>query len=98
MSTSELMIRFWSERLTYEDACEISRRVLAGHSTTRVSLGLDRVRNTSTAALARLAVLRRDLLHAGRDMRIVGLKDRAESLYETNRLQRILPRQAVAVA
>ena len=47
--------------------------------------------DASTAAFARLILLRRELLKTGRDVQIVGLKARAGRLFEVHRLEAVLP-------
>jgi hypothetical protein len=98
MVGSEMVMTYQAERLSYEDACSLSRSVLAGSGQGQVSLEMDQVRDTTTAALARLVLLRRDLLRSGRDLRVLGLRGRAELLYEVNRLHDILPRQQATEA
>lgn len=79
-----------AESLTYSEACRIARcaRQRRGHT---VLVDLSQTREAQTAAFARLVLLRRDLLHDGRDLRLIGLHDRAQRLYEINRLGAILP-------
>ena len=85
-------VRFRDRHLSYGDACAIARRVFAAGSWRPVHLHLTETTATSTAALARLILLRRELLGRGGDLRLVGLKGRAEALYEINRLDKLLPR------
>jgi len=56
-----------------------------------VCIDLAHVEDASTAALARLVVIRRGLLKNGRDLRIRHLHGHARSLYEITRLGRLLP-------
>jgi len=84
-------IRFEASCLTYRDACLIARRAGRGATGRCVHLHLDATVQTSTAALARLVLLRRELLRRGRDLRIVGLRGRARALYDISRLDRLLP-------
>lgn len=81
-----------SESLTYAEACRIAQCAEERPAPT-VLVDLSVTREAETAAFARLVLLRRDLLHEGRDLRLVGLHDRAQRLYEINRLGQILPRQ-----
>ena len=89
-------IWFRSSMLGYGDACRIARRVSRRRSWRLVVLHLPGTFETSTAALARLVVLRRELLRRGRDLRIVGLVGRARALYEISRLENVLPQAAEA--
>ena len=84
-------ILFRSSSLGYGDACRIARRVAPRRSWRLVYIHLPGTFETSTAALARLIVLRRELLRRGRDLRIVGLHGRARALYEISRLENVLP-------
>ncbi len=86
------IITFNGDDLSYEKACEIANQASAvrGHETIR--LELQRVVETTTAALARLVALRRDLRRSGRDLRITGPCGQAESLYEFNGMAALLPR------
>lgn len=79
-----------AERLSHDEACrlaELSTRSKAS----KVILDLSRSREASTAAFARIVLLRRDLLQVGRDLCITGLRGRAASLFEVHRLQSVLP-------
>lgn len=90
-------VRFPARRLDYGDACMLARSIAAGSSRV-VHIHLEQTSETSTAALARLIVLRQRMLASGRDLDIVGLSGRAEALYEISRLGRLLPRVAGAEA
>ncbi len=56
-----------------------------------VIVDLTAAHDATTSAFARLVLLRRHLLHAGRDLRLTGLSDRAARLYEVSRLSSVLP-------
>ena len=79
-----------SETLTYSEACRIAQCARKRRAHT-VLIDLSRTQEAETSAFARLVLLRRDLLHDGRDLRLIGLHDRARRLYEINRLGEILP-------
>jgi hypothetical protein len=85
-------IRHDGSRFSYSDACQVARYATASGGQGLVVVGLEQTCDTETAALARLVVLRRDLLRAGRDLRIAGLCGRANSLYEISRMAEVLPR------
>ena len=80
-------------RLSYEQACRIADRAGAAKGNEVVRIELDRVVQTTTAALARLILLRRNLLKSGRDLRIAGLRGQAADLYEFNGMASLLPRR-----
>jgi len=85
------------DRLSYGEACEIAARAAArGRGPVRVEL--ERVVETTTAALARLIALRQELLRSGRDLRIAGLSGRAEHLYQISNMAALLPRDADTAA
>jgi len=92
VAANHTTIRHEGSRFSYADACQMAARVLAGLTSEITFLQLESVARTSTAALARLILLRRDLLKRGRDLRITGLRGRAKGLYELNRMARLLPR------
>lgn len=84
-------IPFGGRYLSYGDSCALARRILARRSWQFVHIRLDHTLHTSTAALARLVLLRRELLKRGRELRIAGLQGKAKALYDINRLDNILP-------
>ena len=86
------ILRHESEEFSYEDACRVARGVLEHHWEVLV-IDLSHAVRTSTAALARLILLRRNLLQIDGDLRIVGLTGRARALYEINRMGHLLPHQ-----
>jgi hypothetical protein len=90
VSRNPKTIQYRRRCLGYADACRVARRASAQRSD-MVHLCLRGTTHTTTAALARLILLRRDLLASGRDLRIIGLTGRAKALYEVNRLGSLLP-------
>lgn len=87
-----LTVKHNAERLTYGDACRIASRVLARRRGQLVLVDLEKTSQTNTAALARLILLRRELLAKGKDLRIKGLCGQAKDIYEFTRLEPLLPR------
>ena len=77
--------------LTHAEACRLSDAAAQGSAQT-VILDLAACRDASTAAFARIVLLRRSLLAAGRDVWLAGLQGRPEQLFEVHRLDGILPR------
>lgn len=73
-----------------EELCEQVRLLRNGKT---VVVDLKHIEDASTAAFARLVLLRRDLLKGGRDLRLCGLHDRAESIWRISRLSSVLPAQ-----
>ena len=86
------MVSHGAARLDAIAAAAIAEQVWRAGPAPTVLLDLRWTTETTTAALARLILLRARLLRAGRDLMIVGLRGRAEALYEITRLTRILPR------
>jgi anti-anti-sigma regulatory factor len=77
--------------LSHEAAEDLCGEILGQPSVRTVVLDLTRAVDATTAAFARLVVLRKKLLQNGRDLRVSGLRDRAENVFNVNRLQTILP-------
>ena len=98
VAASPRKIRFAERYLGYADACEMARLIAGSGSPGVVHIHLEGTVRTSTAALARLIVLRRTLLQTGQDLCIIGLSGKAEDLYEISRLRKILPRLPSAEA
>jgi anti-anti-sigma regulatory factor len=82
-----------SPAFSHDDADRICRLATTGGCTAkRIIIDLTQAQDASTSAFARLVLLRRMLLKAGRDLLLVNLRDRAAALFEINRLHAILPR------
>lgn len=87
-----ITIKHEANKLTYDDVCRIARKSVQSNSVKMINIQLIQVDETTTAALARLVVLRRDLLKNGQDLRITGLCRQANDLYEITRMRKVLPR------
>ena len=88
-------IEYSARRLTYDDASRIAQQVLSAAALSpSVVLSLEQTTETTTAALARLVLLRKQLLKAGRDLKVIGLSGRANDLYEITRMSGLLPRSS----
>ncbi len=81
------------KELSHQAADELCSRVLGGVPTRTVVLDLNQAVDATTAAFARLVLLRRDLLKDGRDLRLCGLKARTAQIWRVNRLSGVLPVQ-----
>ena len=79
-----------SEQFTHGDACRVYEQALRSAAST-VVVDLSSVKDATTSAFARLVLLRRRMLQAGRDVRLSGLGERAARLYEVARLHGVLP-------
>ena len=86
-------MRYEGNSLNYSEVCQMERSLKQQEYHGFVHIDLGRVKETSTAALAKLVGWRRKLRMAGGDIRITGLTDRAEGLYKICRLEKILPRE-----
>jgi ABC-type transporter Mla MlaB component len=79
-------------RLSHGEACRIADRALGeGSRAETVIIDMKNAIDATTSAFARLVLLRRLLLRSGRDLRLTNLRDRVASLYQINRLHRVLP-------
>ena len=76
---------------SHADADHVSQMATCGSSSKRIVIDMSVVKETTTSAFARLVLLRRTLLRAGRDLRLTNLRDQAAGLYEIIRLKEILP-------
>jgi anti-anti-sigma regulatory factor len=79
------------KELSHQAAEDLCSLVTAHEFGRTVVLDLNATENASTAAFARLVLLRRDLLKKGRDLRLSGLRDRAASIYRISKLNAVLP-------
>ena len=91
-------IRHGAPRLSYHDAQEIARRAAADRDGWTVLVDLEGTTETTTAALARLVVLRRDLRKCGRELHLLGPCGKAKHLFDVCRLGELLPQQPPANA
>ena len=85
-----ITIDFDGGDFTYAEACRVARKVMSCE-TVPVLLRLDSAASTSTAAMARLVLLRRNLLAQGRDIKLAGLAGRVKAVYEIARMHNLLP-------
>lgn len=86
-----------AQKLTHQEACRLAN-IAAAAQARSIILDLTRTSDASTAAFARLVLLRRELLKSGRDLRLAGLHDRPARLFEVHRLGGVLPRISDAPA
>ncbi len=90
-----LTITYRGWEFLYDDACKIAERAQTTIGNKITCIRLEGVTDTTTAALARLILLRLNLLKSGRDLQIVGLCKRAQALYEVDKLEGALPRRQI---
>ena len=83
-----------SHSLSYDDAKELARQAIAASEGWTVVLDLGTITETTTAALAKLVALRRQLRKTGRDLRIICPHGKAKHLYDVSRLDKLLPAMA----
>jgi anti-anti-sigma regulatory factor len=79
------------ERLSHDEACGIARQVLRDLGPRTVVIDMRNAREITTAAFARLVLLRRRLRAQGGDLHLSNLRGKAASLYQINRLDAVLP-------
>jgi anti-anti-sigma regulatory factor len=91
MVPSKSLVLPAADRLTHDEACRLALCAERSSAQT-IIIDLSRSQDASTAAFARLVLLRRELLQSGRDLRLAGLRSRAARLFEVHRLDSILPR------
>jgi anti-anti-sigma regulatory factor len=77
--------------LSHSDACRIAELAARRTDAETIVIDLDQIEEATTSAFARLVLLRRALLSAGRDLRLVNLRDRAAHLFGIARLESVLP-------
>jgi anti-anti-sigma factor len=96
MACQASVLRSDSRYLAHRDASKLFEAALrAARLHPRggaVVIDMSGVEDMTTSALARLVLLRRELRRQGRDLKLIGLRSRAEKLYEINRLADVLPR------
>jgi len=84
-------IGYESHSLSYDDARELASKARAAKEGWTVLIDLGGITETTTAALARLVALRRQLRKTGRELRIICPHGRAKHLYDVWRLGELLP-------
>ena len=92
MAATCVTLRHDATWFSYWDACALAERIATSNYASLVVLDLGQTTETTTAALARLIAIRRDLLKDGRDLRIAGLTGRAYELYRIAGLPGARPR------
>lgn len=79
------------ENLTHDEACRMASKATSCGAQIIV-LDMSGCDGAQTCAFARLVLLRRELLQAGRDVRLAGLQGQPARLFEVHRLENVLPR------
>jgi ABC-type transporter Mla MlaB component len=80
-----------AERLSHSEATRLAALASAYRGQT-IIIDVSRCLEATTPALARLVLLRRELLQRGSDVRIAGLRGQPAKLLEVHRLENVLPR------
>jgi anti-anti-sigma regulatory factor len=88
-----LSIAATSDHLSHTGAEEICSEIRHAWPARTVIVDLRRVNDITTAAFAKLVLLRRELLRSGRDLRLKGLHSRVASVWRISKLGSILPLQ-----
>lgn len=89
----DITITYRGKLFSYDDACEIAEKARTANGNKITCIKFEGVTDTTTSALARLILLRRNLLESGRDLQIVGLSGHARALYEIDELELVLPQR-----
>ena len=88
---STTIVNVHSEVFSHEDAARIARQVIQHGNNPLVMIDLSRAAEATTAAFARLLLLRHELMNRGRDLQLVGLTGRVRSLYNVLHMAHLLP-------
>jgi anti-anti-sigma regulatory factor len=91
IARTTITIKPSTSRLSYSDASEISQQAIRRGGDNDFLVDLEQTSEISTAALARLVLLRSRLLKIGSDLHIQGLRGKAKDVYDICRLGEILP-------
>ena len=91
VAEASVTVTFAGAHLSYQDACAIAEKADSIPAAGVVHLDLAGTSDTTTAALARLIVLRSRFLRTGRDVRLAGLSGRARAIYDICRMGCLLP-------
>ena len=86
-----MRVKHPADCLSYRDASDFARQVDQKNPPERVLLDLEQTEDATTAALARLVVLRRQLRKRGGDLHLVHLHGKARHIWEVNRMDGLLP-------
>ena len=91
MTAQEINITPQSQSFSHGDACRVFDLALRCSNARTIVIDLKHAVDATTSAFARLVLLRRELLHLGRDLCLAGLRARAADVYNVNRLATVLP-------
>jgi anti-anti-sigma regulatory factor len=93
MAASQSTILAAAKSFSHDEACRLAAKatVRGGHM---IVIDLSDCGDASTAAFARVVLLRRELLEAGRDLCLAGLHGQPARLFEVHRLDSVLPQLA----
>jgi ABC-type transporter Mla MlaB component len=87
-----MTIRHEASSLSYRDVVRIASQIRrCGESSGTVIVDLTNTSETSTAALAKLILVRRYLMRSGRDLCVSGLAGQPGAMYRVYRLTNLLP-------
>ena len=84
-------IRHEAKSLSCGDVARLAEQAHGERSAKLILLDLRSTSETSTAALAKLILLRRSLMKGGRDLRVTNMTGGADALYKICRLAGLLP-------
>ncbi len=90
-AVEHILIPYPRATLDYPQVCILAGRLQSGPAPAVFTLDLACSTDATTAAFARLVLLRRHLLERGSDIHLRNLSGRANLLYLFNRMQELLP-------
>jgi ABC-type transporter Mla MlaB component len=90
MVTSSLVVLRAGERLSHTEAARLAE-LAQGSTSHRIMIDMSRVLEATTAAFARLVLLRRELIQRGCDVRLAALRGQPARLVDVHRLEAVLP-------
>ena len=92
MAANQPTILVAAKSFSHAEACRLAERATRCDQT--IVIDLSDCGDASTAAFARVVLLRRELLEAGRDLCLAGLHGQPARLFEVHRLDNVLPQLA----
>ena len=92
-STAATSILPPGEKLSHQSVEDLTDFIRANRLDSTIVVDMRNIEDASTAAFAKLVLLRRELLSHGRDLRLRGMRNRVASMWRISRLASVLPVQ-----
>jgi|SRR5665213_2640545 len=80
-----------AKKFSHQEAMQVYETALSQTNGERIVVDLRRARDATSAAFARLVLLRKALRESGRDLCLINLRDRAAGVYHVHKLDCVLP-------